>query len=290
MFGYVRAYKPELRVREYELYKAVYCTLCRQLGHAYGPFARMTLSYDFTFLALLGLSLREECTGFEKKRCAFNPLKKCNYCKGGGEQVDFAAAAAMIMLYYKIRDNVDDGKGFKKLGYRLLLPLFGHTRRKAARLYPEVEAVVKEYIDHQNALERENCANVDLASEPTAAALSKLFALCAPKPEAVRPLERMGYCIGKWVYLIDAAADLERDLQTGNYNPLRFTAEGAEPDAGFIRQAQKRAIANMNVCVAEAGRAFELLDIRRYRGILENVVYLGLPQSQKQVLEKEKCE
>lgn len=286
----MRAYKPELRVREYEHYKAVYCTLCRQLGHAYGPFARMTLSYDFTFLALLGLSLREECTGFEKKRCAFNPLKKCSYCKGGGEQVDFAAAAAMIMLYYKIRDNVDDGKGFKKLGYRLLLPLFGHTRRKAARLYPEVEAVVKEYIDRQNALERENCASVDLASEPTAAALSKLFAFCAPKPEDARPLERMGYCIGKWVYLIDAAADLERDLQTGNYNPLRFTAEGAEPDAGFIRQAQERAIANMNVCVAEAGRAFELLDIRRYRGILENVVYLGLPQSQKQVLEKEKCE
>ena len=55
MFGYVKAYKPELKVRDYEQYKAVYCSLCKTLGREYGLFARLTLSYDFTFAALLRL-------------------------------------------------------------------------------------------------------------------------------------------------------------------------------------------------------------------------------------------
>ena len=81
MFGYVRANKPELKVKELEMYKAVYCTLCKVMGKRYGRFSRFTLSYDFTFLALLNMSLSEKCSGIKKGHCVFNPLKKCNYCK-----------------------------------------------------------------------------------------------------------------------------------------------------------------------------------------------------------------
>ena len=85
MFGYIRIGKPELKVKEYDMYKAVYCSLCRELGKEYGFFTRFTLSYDFTFLALLELSLREDFCGTHRKRCVCNPLKKCNfpYYNGG---------------------------------------------------------------------------------------------------------------------------------------------------------------------------------------------------------------
>ena len=76
MFGYVRVDKPELKVKEYEMYKAVYCSLCKSLGKHYGILSRFTLSYDFTFLALLNMSLKDGCNIIEQKRCAFNPLKK----------------------------------------------------------------------------------------------------------------------------------------------------------------------------------------------------------------------
>ena len=37
MFGYVRPFKPELRMKEYEAYKAVYCGLCKECaGHTGG--------------------------------------------------------------------------------------------------------------------------------------------------------------------------------------------------------------------------------------------------------------
>ena len=98
MFGYIKACKPELKVKEYDIYKAVYCSLCKKLGKSYGLLSRFTLSYDFTFLALLNMSLKDGCDGFERKRCAFNPLKKCNYCKNDSV-TDMPAAAAIIMLY-----------------------------------------------------------------------------------------------------------------------------------------------------------------------------------------------
>ncbi len=293
MFGYVKAYKPEMRVREYEVYKAVYCTLCRQLGRSYGPFARMTLSYDFTFLALLHLSLGEDCTGFERKRCAVNPLKKCSYCKQTGESMDYAAAAAMIMLYYKIQDNIDDGGFWRSLGYRLLRPLFSRARKKAAGRYPQVEALTERYIADQAALERAGCSSLDRAAEPTAVVLAALCALCGESETEKRVLERMGYCIGKWVYLLDAAADLEEDLRRGGYNPLSAgggITSGGEGETAFIRQAKGRAAATLNVCVAEACKAFELLPVKRYEEILANILYLGLPNSQKQALSGKKAE
>ena len=75
MFGYIRIAKPELKVKEYEMYKAVYCSLCRVLGKNYGIWSRFTLSYDFTFLALLNMSLTDVCDLTERKRCVCNPLK-----------------------------------------------------------------------------------------------------------------------------------------------------------------------------------------------------------------------
>ena len=123
MFGYIRIAKPELKIKEYETYKAVYCTLCRTLGKEYGIWTRFTLSYDFTFLALLNMALSDGCDEAERKHCVCNPLKKCNYCKND-EKIKMPAAAAIIMVYYKLLDNIADEKGIKKLGFILLKPLF----------------------------------------------------------------------------------------------------------------------------------------------------------------------
>ena len=57
MFGYVTAYKPELKIKDYEAYKGVYCTLCKEMGKEYGLLSRFLLSYDGAFYVLTyGLS------------------------------------------------------------------------------------------------------------------------------------------------------------------------------------------------------------------------------------------
>lgn len=270
MFGYIRAAKPELRVREYETYKAVYCSLCRKLGKSYGPVARMTLSYDFTFLALLNMSLQSGCDGFERKRCAFNPLKKCNYCKNDGA-VDMPAAAAMILLYYKILDNTHDEKGFKRLGYIIMRPIFSSAHKRAAKKYPEIENAARAYVSAQNALENDGCTELDRAADPTAAVMSEILSFCSENPAQKRVLSRLGYCIGRYIYLLDAACDLEDDIKSGSYNVLK-----SKCNENPREYAANRVRGQLYFCINEAAKAFELLDIKKYRDILGNIIYLGL--------------
>ncbi len=271
MFGYIRINKPEMKVKEYEMYKAVYCSLCRQLGRSYGFLSRLTLSYDFTFLALLDMSLKEGCAQIEKKRCAFNPLKKCNYCKEADE-LSFASAAAMIMLYYKLKDNIADEKGIKKIGYYIALPFFSSARKKAKKQYPEVENIVYEYISEQDKLERENCLEIDRAADPTAKALAKIFMLCSDDDIQKRVLQRLGYCLGRYIYLLDAACDLEDDIKKNSYNVLKGI------------DIKEKAVPQIYFCINEAGKAFELLDIKKFKTILGNIVYLGLEETFKKEL------
>lgn len=278
MFGYVKACKPELKIKEYETYKAVYCSLCKKLGKSYGLLSRFTLSYDFTFLALLNMSLKDGCDGFERKRCAFNPLKKCNYCKNL-DAIDMPAAAAMIMLYYKILDNIVDERGFKKFKYWCIKPLFSRAHKKAAKKYPQIEEAVAEYIASQSALEKANCTSIDEAADPTAKVMEKILTLCSDDEMQKRVLQRMGYCLGRYIYLLDAAVDLPEDTKNGGYNVLKNV------DESEIKQRIKQ---QLYFCTNEAARAFELLDIKKYKTILGNIIYLGLEETFLKELDNER--
>lgn len=278
MFGYIRIAKPELKVKEYEMYKAIYCSLCKNLGHSYGFLSRLTLSYDFTFLALLNMSLSDECVGVERKRCAFNPLKKCNYCKGT-DFLEMPSAAAMIMLYYKIADNIADEKGFKKLGYMILRPFFGSARKKAARRFPMLESIVSEYINTQALLEKDDCRDMDKAADPTAKALGEIFTLCSDDGVQKRVLYRLGYCMGRYIYLLDAECDLKDDIKKGSYNVLKNGSEG--DTSKYIKD---RVEPQLYFCINEACKAFELLDIKKFKTILGNIIYLGLEDTFKKEL------
>ena len=264
MFGYVKAYKPELKVRDYEQYKAVYCSLCKTLGREYGLFARLTLSYDFTFAALLRLALSGECPGFS-----------------------FTAAAAVIMMFYKLRENLRDSGFWKRLVSRLLYPFAAHAHNKAKKHFPLVEEIVARMMEEQAALEGSSCAQIDRAADPTAKALAALFSLGAQAEDQRRVLDRMGYCVGRWVYLIDAADDLEDDLKSGDYNPYiqAFQMTGEEPDA--VTAARKAAQESLLLTAAEAVRAYNLLEVRRFDSILRNILEEGLFSVQKQIFEPE---
>jgi hypothetical protein len=268
MFGYVRICKPELRIKEFEYYKAVYCSLCKQLGKQYGPVARLTLNYDFTFLGLLSISLGGEEQTFCRKRCTCNPLKKCNYlCEK--QNLDFPSATAMIMLYYKLLDNIDDEKGFKKLGCVLVRPFFSSARKKAMKAYPKVDELFKRYIKEQKRIEANNCRDIDLAAEPTADCMAELFRILAKDEMSARCLHRLGYTIGRYIYILDAAVDFDEDVKKRRYNP--FAAKD-ELDLDLVKT-------QLNICIAEAANAYELLDIKIGKNILDNIIYLGLKET-----------
>ncbi len=264
MFGYIRAAKGELKVKEYEFYKAVYCTLCKTMGREYTVLSRFTLSYDFTFLALLNMSLRDGCDAVHKKHCVFNPLKKCIYCKND-DAIRLPAAAAVIMNYYKVLDNINDEKGFKKFGFLLSKPFFKTPYKKAKKNYPNLDEIIEKYIAKQNKVENNIKADLDSAADPTAKALAEIFKLLSDDVSQKRVLDRLGYCIGRYIYLIDAYCDLKDDIKNNSFNPLKNRENPKE----LISQ-------QLYFCINEACKAFELLEIKKYKDILGNIIYLGL--------------
>lgn len=275
MFGYIRVCKGELRIKEYEMYKAIYCSLCKELGKSYGPLARMTLSYDFTFLALLKMSLENSFCGTKRQKCTCNPFKKCTYLSCS-DDLKMPAAAAMIMIYYKLLDNIRDEKGFKRFAYLFVKPFFKRAHKKAAMNYPEIEEIIFGYIAEQEKLEDDCCQSIDMAANPTATALSKLFSLCSENLTEKRILERMGYCIGRYIYILDAACDLKDDIRYERYNPLKSSNK---------EEINKELISpQLYISIQETANAMELLDIKKFKNILDNIIYLGLEDTLKKEL------
>ena len=277
MFGYVKISKGELKIKEYDTYKAVYCSLCKKLGKNYGFLSRLTLSYDFTFLALLNMSLKDKCGGYKVGRCAFNPVKKCNYCVDT-DFLEMPGAAAMIMLYYKIADNISDEKGIKKLFSKLILPLYKRAYKKAKVSYPEIDEIVSEYISEQARLEDDKTGDIDTICHPTGKALSLILELCSNDKTEKRILNRIGYCIGKYIYLMDAVSDREQDKKNNSYNVLNLLND---------YDANERVERQIYYCINEAAAAFELLPVKRYKSILANIIYLGLEDTYKKEISNE---
>lgn len=112
MFGYIKIYKSELLVREYEAYKSVYCGLCKKMGKDYSFLSRMLLSYDCTFYAMFLMAVNRSCEGFENGRCRFNPLKKCSFCLCKDDALSKAAAVNVTLSYYKLVDDINDSGVF----------------------------------------------------------------------------------------------------------------------------------------------------------------------------------
>ncbi len=286
MFGYIKPYQPELKMGEFEQYRGLYCSLCRRLGKRYGITAQLTLSYDMTFLVLLYLAIADECAGFHKARCPYNPLKK-RLCCGDSPALDRCADASVMLVYYKLRDTIADTKGLKRLAARFaLIPAARHRRRAAAR-DAAMDAAMAEYIKAQTAMESARTPSTDAAAEPTALLLSYLCQTASNDEKQQRVLSRLGYCVGRWIYLMDAADDLEEDSVSGNYNPL-LTGHGGMPlSKEQLAAYRERVRLSLNSSLAECKAAYELLTIHRFDGILRNILEHGMMQAQHKVLGRE---
>ncbi len=256
-------------------------------------FARMTLSYDCTFFALWLMALHKKCLGFREGRCVVNPLKKCGACIGGGDELRLASALSVIMVYQKVRDNIADDRFLKRMKSYMVLPFVSQMRRKAAKDYPELDKIVALAMMEQAAAEQNPGQSIDFYAEPTAKMMEQVFAFGAAAPE-LSPEDRLvrqaGYFLGRWVYIIDAADDLEKDLYEGAFNPF-IIKEQLQPNCPTERLKEVKEEANwiLNATLSQLIAAVNLMDLEQLGAIVSNVMFLGLPEMQRAILfEKEK--
>ncbi len=283
MLGYVKAFKPEMKVKDYELYKGVYCSLCRALGRNYSPIAQLFLSYDFAFAAVLHLAAKESGCSFAKKSCPYNPAKKCMICQSR-ETFDFCSHAIIITVFYKILDNMHDG-GFKsKLIACLIYPIVFLMHKKASRLAPEIDKIIGESVKIQSEAEKKKDICIDEAAHQSAEALGKIFAF-GFEGERKKSLYTLGYMVGRYVYIIDAADDLEEDIKNGSFNPFKDEYNEIK-DENIRKEFTQRVRGMLNLTQSSALDALDSLEKKRFEDILENIVLDGLTFSAERVLRK----
>lgn len=291
MFGYVRIDKPELKVREYEMYKAAYCGLCRSMGKCTGCSSRMTLSYDFAFLLIFRIVLSGEKIETVTARCPAHPFRKKPMLKTSAES-EYVSCAAALLTYYKCKDDLADERGTKKLRARALLPTAKRMRKRALRRHPTLSALderIRAAMELISAEEVRAVRSVDRYAALSGELLSEIFAFGLPEDKA-RIARTVGRHVGKWIYLVDAYDDLDEDREKGRFNPylLLWGQEINEEKSAERREIVRVALLNE---LAEAEKAIDLVDFYGYPdfdGVLRNILYGGMPRTAEAVLSGEK--
>ena len=83
-------------------------------------------------------------------------------------------------------------------------------------------------------------------------------------------LRALGFYLGKFVYLMDALEDMEKDRKKGNYNIFRSFSE-KHPET-FALEAEGILVDMMSCC----SREFEKLPVLKNADILRNILYSGV--------------
>ena len=270
MFGYILPPPEDIAPQEHEQFRLAYCGLCHTLQRRYGFVSRFILNYDFTYLAIL-LSSGEQVSPC-KGRCPVSPLKQRQY-HPVSDALDLAADESVILTYWQLMDGIADHNFWKGLKYRVLASALRPSYQKAATLRPRFAAMTQEKLQILARLEEVHSASLDEPADTFAAILSAA-ADEVSDPVQSRVLHQLLYHLGRWVYLIDAADDLEKDLAAGNYNPIAFRyklKEGRIPP-----EVRPQFVLTLDHSIHMAATAFELWDFGVWTGLLTRTIYDSL--------------
>ena len=270
MFGYVRPPAQDLPEGELNRFRTMYCGLCHTLSRRYGQAARMILNYDFTYLAIL---LSNGTADAENAgRCWVSPVKKRPYLEPTAA-MELAADESVILAYWQLRDGAEDHTWAAGLKYRGGAQLLEGAYRKAAAFRPEFDAAVRRQLRLLHALETADDPSMDRAADTFAVLLSGASAEIED-PTRQRILEQILYHLGRWVYLIDAADDLKRDGESGNYNPvaLRYGLKNGV----WTPESRRDFALTLDHSIHRMAAAFELWDFGVWTAVLESTFYAGL--------------
>lgn len=261
MFGYIVANKNELKFKEFDEYRGFYCGLCRALRKRHGLSGQITLNYDLNFLAILLTALYETETFKEKRRCVMHPF--VSQMQYENPFLEYCADMNVILAYYKCQDDWLDERKVLPHTEEMMLK---KSMNQFANQYPEKCEKIRHQLTLINEYEKRNEMNVDLVANAFGEVMGEIFAV--RKDEWHDVLYEIGFYMGKFIYLMDAYEDIEKDIKSNNYNLFKDQLH----DEGFEEKMQMI----LEMMMAECTESFEKLPIFDYRDILRNILYSGV--------------
>ena len=258
MFGYVMANLSELTKQERRRYSAVYCGICRKIRTCASNTARLGLQYDMAFLALLLMSLYEPEETGGKSACMLHPRRNWT----DNRYIDYAADMNVALAYYKCMDDYED-EG--KTTARIMAGVFEKAMPRIRQQYPRQCKVMEEELSQLRQLELDNCTDADAPAACFGRLMAQIFVY---EEDLWKPLlEQMGYALGRYIYLADAAVDYRRDQKKNQYNPYITMGTGEDWDLW-----EQYLVLAMSRCTD----FYERLPLVQDKKLLDNILYSGV--------------
>ena len=282
MFGYVIPDKNNMYIKDFNVFQAFYCGLCKALSKTGSQITRLCTNYDITFYNVLLHCITDCEIKFERKMCVYNGRKKVIAVP---DEISLKMADLAVMLvYYNAEDDVTDGKKSRIIiKWRLAM-----RKRAAARRLPKINTLMKESFHRLNSLEKEKCDSIDRVADCFASLMRDITRELA-KTDSV--IDDFTYNLGRLVYLLDAVDDVEKDSKKNRYNPILLNYGKCDKKADYLAKNADELAFLLGSTYNKLVGSYNMRDVKLYEGVLSNTVYLGLKMQMERLLKgEEKCQ
>ncbi len=278
MFGYLKPDNPNLYMKDDVLYKALYCGICKSIGEVCGQKARFCLSYDIAFMSAITHNVLGVDITVNKERCIAHQIKKRPIAKPDDISKTLGAVN-VILAYYKLKDDIlDENRGgikssFIKSGYK-----------KAKKLFPEIDKIVKDGYSALLSYEKQNLDSIDVVCDPFAKILEEISTFVF-KDKATEYTRGLFYAIGKWVYLIDALDDYDKDINKKNFNVL-FNSYKKGTFNDLVETHKQDICFIFNTIFAQIIENYKQIPMKYNTDLVTNILTRGIPNTTNKILSK----
>ena len=280
MFGYVKTDHPNMFVKDTILYRAMYCGLCKGIAKSCGTRGRFVLNYDLAFLSVLLHNVLGKDVEVEKQRCIIHltkrPIAKVDEITGR------IAALNVLLAYHKVRDDIfDDNKG------RLKSSFIKKAYKKAKKKEPVIDQIIYNRYAELITLEKNKCDGIDIVADPFGKMMQEIVSVLVN--DCDENLSSLAYDLGKWIYLIDALDDFDKDLKKGTYNVFTLAYPNVKCKCELVSNKENDLICVFGSVLSNIAEKARKLNYKFNHDLIDNVLLRGLSLQTKTIMENEKC-
>lgn len=279
MFGYVIPFKPELRIKEYNVFRAYYCSICFSIKNNFGNIPRASLNYDMTFLSIFIDGLTDDTAKANLNNCMAHPIKKRPVLIENNS-VHYAANMNVALTYYKLLDDAHDDNSLKS---KFMLKLLSPYNKKFDDKTKFINDIIREnLIKLSKAEDNKDFNSIDEICDYFSIIVGKIFELYPynlynDSIDKRELLYNFGYTLGKWIYLIDALDDLKEDMEKNKFNPIDYLYNKDNlPYKDFKESIIERIEFNILSCASNCKDILNKLEFKKNKSIIENIISLGM--------------
>jgi hypothetical protein len=175
----------------------------------------------------------------------------------------YAADMNLALAYHNFIDDWEDEKKIVGLASAHAIK---SKYKEVEQRYPRQCGEIKAALQQLQEYEKVNESSLDLVSGCFGRLMAELLVYRQDIWE--NTLRSIGFYLGKFIYLMDAYFDVEKDIKQRNYNPL-IHYQGRDDYEQFCDEM-------LTMMISETANEFEKLPCIAEADILKNILYCGV--------------